>query len=85
MAGPECVAGWLLKYLISSSKVAANEVFAALTNETLHEGGGRGAAVRWRRRRRAEPRPSGKLLEQVPVWWLHFLCLLCLLMALGAE
>lgn len=82
MAGPECVAGWLLKYLISSSKVAANEVFAALTNETLHEGGGRGAAVR---QRRAEPRPSGKLLEQVPVWWLHFLCLLRLLMALGAE
>lgn len=33
------MAGWLLKYLISSSKVAANEVFAALTNETLHEGG----------------------------------------------
>lgn len=34
------MAGWLLKYLISSSKVAANEVFAALTNETLHEGEG---------------------------------------------
>lgn len=34
------MAGWLLKYLISSSEVAANEVFAALTNETLHEGEG---------------------------------------------
>lgn len=45
MAGPECVAGWLLKYLISSSKVAANEVFAALANETLREGeGGAGCA-----------------------------------------
>lgn len=40
MPGPECVAGWLLKYLISSSEVAANEVFAALANETLHEGEG---------------------------------------------
>lgn len=33
------VFGWLLKYLISSSKVPVNEVFAALINETLQEMG----------------------------------------------
>lgn len=31
------VFGWLLKYLISASKVPVNEVFAALINETLQQ------------------------------------------------
>lgn len=31
------VFGWLLKYLISSSKVPVNEVFAALISETLQQ------------------------------------------------